>query len=305
MAEVIANERGQELLRELAHGWYARSLRRLLVIILHGAMGGAVSMGALQAFSRVGITPLDERIIAATVGVSAGTGNCVGWHAHRFVAVLEFYKEIANRIPCEWWRRLVKQDLFSVDELQIWMRDLVGTDIFKGVGVGAYAAVTDESGEGDLIDLRSLADPFPAVQASMQLPYLFRGSVRIGSKGYLDGACGISFAQMIKRTQADDVLIIGSRPIPPQTPVGEMWCSPELLRMVTLPYSRRVQDQIINVDVQLKQQLVQLQNQVDVPVCGIFPTPYEALCWDCSDETLVHQAFWNYYRTVKDILRSV
>jgi predicted acylesterase/phospholipase RssA len=79
-----------------------------------------------------------------------------------------------------------------------------------------YAAATSGNGDAALIDVRSAEDPIEVMKASIAIPGISRGNVKIGDELYFDGMGAVPFppTQLVEWFAPTDILFLANCPKP-------------------------------------------------------------------------------------------
>ncbi|MEK7627922.1 MAG: patatin-like phospholipase family protein [Patescibacteria group bacterium] len=245
--EVLANF----LRKQLAIERGEKSRIRPAIVVLGGGMSGVVSAGMLKALHEV--APQAPHVCA---GVSAGSGNLYGFLAGVPDLTLKVYEHLATSgfVTGPWWRMRMEIDLVC-RILRTGFEDIIPdqNDIIMHRSEFVVFATEYSTGLGLAIDAKKAEpDIVEAVRASMMAPGICSGTVHIGGKEYVDGACGMPFpVRTIARTyRPTDVLILFNQPLPEKMGWVEWLLFPIFARVILLLHgvSRPVRDRTAAMD---------------------------------------------------------
>ncbi|QSH39288.1 hypothetical protein JXR01_03215 [Candidatus Kaiserbacteria bacterium] len=269
---------------------------RLLIAVLYGGMGGITSAGMLHALAEIGISPREYPNISV-VGVSVGAANMLGYCAGRTGETPEVYARVAQHLlKRSWFDRAQIFDVLGVEYLMEILTQELGTNFLDGCKGDAFAVVTRvRDASCHIHSLQEASCPFTLTQASMCMPVLLQGTVEVAGEQYIDGACSLSIAQMIRRTRARNILVLGSRPLDGVV-TGEPQLPTFILRQIAAAYPREVRKKSVYTDTTLADGIERLKRVTSLRWCALFPKG--GVPWNEASVDALHTAFaWHHNAT--------
>lgn len=322
--EVLANFlRKEKALRE------GSDLPRIkpAIICLAGGTAGVVGLGALHALSEH--APNAPNVCA---GVSAGAANVFGFLGGKTGLGLRVYEHLAsaNFISGSLFNPRVKID-YPVSILR---------DGFKGLTVDQgviykhrsdFVVFTTEysTAQGIKLDAKTARpDIVEAVRASMMVPGVCSGTVHIGDKDYVDGACGIPFPvrEVVKAYRPTDLLILFNRPMPEEMSWLEWHLFPFYAQLLLYRHGvpkpvrdgTAMMDRVMAHEIKLLMRdrrtgwgnffcklfgmAPPLPHRKTLRWCIIAPEPHEEVSQRCLDRQIVRAGGENAYAFMKKLL---
>lgn len=274
----------------------------LLILVLHGGMAGVLSGVALQRLQEIGVVP-DAHNVRAIGGVSAGSGNALGWCHGRADTILDVYAHLADRSLQPHTQSIF--DPAQVGYLVRYLEDRLGRAL--PMSTHLYFAVTNWKGRG--VWVRAKDKPsrlFNACKASAWIPLPFsRSGVQVlkGKHGKcVDGACGFNPTDVIKRVKPGHILILGNRPLDGAPIPDERSYGPITLRLGLGFYPKAIVEGVLDIDNKVQRVLRRLSRLERIRVAGLFPTSHTALRWDEFDAGTIRERASAYYEQVARVL---
>ncbi|PCI89923.1 hypothetical protein COB18_02240 [Candidatus Kaiserbacteria bacterium] len=272
--------------------------KRTLIVVLYGGMGGILSAGVLHALEHNGISPRNNSNISV-IGVSAGAANVLGFCAGRLGESPSIYGQLAEHLR-ERFAFMKMFDVLAVEYLTEILKRELGTNFLDDCAGDVFAAVTRaRDGVSQLRNLKEEDCPFNVTHASMRMPILFQGAVRIGDERFVDGACSASLVEMIRLVRPHQILIVGSRPLYGKLPPGESAISDTTLRLLSRAYSRTVREKAVRTDEALRIGLKRIENAKLIRSYGIFPAI--GVPWNETDPEVLEGAFHDAYESTCEL----
>lgn len=222
--EVLQNLRIKRDL--LARGDARHELFKTAIGVGGGALLGTYGAGQLASLSEHGhIDTFDVALTASTgtpatlffVSGQVNEARSVYWKecvTSRFLSLRRF---IARAIPGN--EHLFAMDIDYLADVFRGVNDRglsLDTDAVRRARTVLYAAATSQHGEPALIDMRHADDPVEVMKASIAIPGISRGNVKIGNELYFDGMGAVPFppTQLIEQFGSTDVLFLANCPKP-------------------------------------------------------------------------------------------
>ena len=303
---------------------------RPAIISLAGGTAGVVGLGVLHALSEH--APNAPTVCA---GVSAGAANIFGFLGGKTKLGLQAYEHLAsaNFIEGSWFDPRLKID-YPVKILR---------EGFKGVAIDQsviyrhhsdFIVFTTEysTAKGIKLDAKTARpDIVEAVRASMMVPGVCSGTVHIGDKEYVDGACGIPFPvrEVVKAYRPTDILILFNRPMPEEMSWLEWHLFPYYAKLLLYRHgvpkpvrdSTAMMDRVMAHEVKLLKRdrrtgwgnLFRKLFHMETPLphrktlrwCIIAPEPHEEVSQRCLDRKIVRAGGERAYAFMKQLLVEV
>jgi predicted patatin/cPLA2 family phospholipase len=203
------------------------------LIVSGGALCGTYCAGQLSALLRA-------RLKNGFVGARASSTGSPG--------VTSFASETVFDARSMYWIECTYEQFLSLQRLALWLPGIglapamnidYLCDVFRGTNERGVRlvnhdklrawqtdfriAVTRLDGSGAFLDMRTVEDPIEAVKASIAIPGISRGYVRVGDEILFDGdATGSLPVAEVLRHSPTDILVLANRPKPREDEAGRV-----------------------------------------------------------------------------------
>jgi|CXWL01.1.fsa_nt_gi predicted acylesterase/phospholipase RssA len=191
-----------------------------------GALLGTYGAGQLSSLAQYGHVDTFDVALTASTGTPAtlffvsgqvDEARSIYWKECVTSRFLSLRRLIARAIPGN--QHLFAMDIDYLADVFRGENDrglCLDIETFRRARTEFYAAVTSEHGKTALIDMRRAEDPIEAMKASIAIPGISRGNVRLGDELYFDGMGAVPFppTQLIDQFAPTDVLFLANCPKP-------------------------------------------------------------------------------------------
>ena len=189
---------------------------RPILVVQGGAMRGVYAAGEVTALHDHGLTHVFDAEITASTGTpiiayklaeQVRLGRTIYWTECATREFLSLRRRKGGYVMdidylCEVFRGNTARNV------------RLDVDTLRRSRTQFYAAVTStKTGVGSLIHMQEACDPINVIRASIAMPWLSHGDVKIGDESYLDGAVAFPFpATEAFRFNPTDILVLANCP---------------------------------------------------------------------------------------------